>query len=280
MGHMTDYVIADDTDVMPRDGTIKLHGPLGYEGMRKAGRLAAEILDALVPLVRPGVTTAALDDVVRQMTLDGGAVPATLGYRGYTHSCCISINHVVCHGIPSETRVLRDGDIVNIDVTPLLDGWHGDSSRMYLVGDVPLKARRLVDVTYECLMIGIEQVKPGARLGNIGAAIQAHAEKLRYGVVREFCGHGLGRLFHDAPEVIHAARAGTGPELKPGMFFTIEPMINLGKAGVKLLDDGWTAVTRDRSLSAQFEHSIGVTETGCEIFTLSPAGLHRPPYAG
>ena len=280
MAGMTDYVIADETDVMPRDGTIKLHGPTGFDGMRKAGRLAAEILDALVPLVQPGVSTAALDDVVRQMTLDGGAIPATLGYRGYTHSCCISINHVVCHGIPSETRVLRDGDIVNIDVTPLLDGWHGDSSRMYLVGDVPLKAKRLVDVTYECLMIGIEQVKPGARLGDIGAAIQAHAERQRYGVVREFCGHGLGRLFHDAPEGIHAARAGTGPELRAGMFFTIEPMINLGKAGVKLLDDGWTAVTRDRSLSAQFEHSIGVTETGCEIFTLSPAGLHRPPYAG
>ncbi len=276
---MTEYVIADETDVMPRDGTIKLHGPAAFEAMRAAGRLAAEILDALVPMVRPGVTTAAIDDVVRQMTLAGGAVPATLGYRGYTHSCCISINHVVCHGIPSEARVLRDGDIVNIDVTPLLDGWHGDSSRMYLVGDVGLKARRLVDVTYECLMIGIAQVKPGARLGDIGAAIQAHAERQRYGVVREFCGHGLGRLFHDAPEVIHAARAGTGPELKPGMFFTIEPMINLGKAGVKLLEDGWTAVTRDRSLSAQFEHSIGVTETGAEIFTLSPAGLHCPPYA-
>ena len=280
MGAMTDYVIADETEVMPRDGTIKLHGPTGFEGMRKAGRRAAEIRDALVPMVQPGVTTAAIDDVVRQMTLDGGAVPATLGYRGYTHSCCISINHVVCHGIPSETRVLRDGDIVNIDVTPLLDGWHGDSSRMYLVGDVALKARRLVDVTYECLMIGIDQVRPGARLGDIGAAIQAHAERHRYGVVREFCGHGLGRLFHDAPEVIHAANKGTGPELKPGMFFTIEPMINLGKAGVKLLDDGWTAVTRDRSLSAQFEHSIAVTETGCEIFTLSPAGLHCPPYAG
>jgi len=277
---MTDYVIADETDVMPRDGTIKLHGHAGFEGMRRAGRLAAEILDALVPMVQPGVSTAAIDDVVRQMTLDGGAIPATLGYRGYTHSCCISINHVVCHGIPSDTRILREGDIVNIDVTPLLDGWHGDSSRMYLVGDVALKAKRLVDVTYECLMIGIEQVKPGARLGDIGAAIQAHAERHRYGVVREFCGHGLGRLFHDAPEVIHAAHKSTGPELRPGMFFTIEPMINLGKAGVKLLDDGWTAVTRDRSLSAQFEHSIGVTEDGCEIFTLSPTGLHRPPYAG
>ena len=278
MGWMTEYLIVEDHDVLLRDGTIKLHGPAGFEGMRKAGRLAAEILDALAPLVVPGVRTDHLDEVVRQMTLDGGAVPATLGYRGYTHSCCISINHVVCHGIPSD-KTLKDGDIVNIDVTPLLDGWHGDSSRMYLVGDVPLKAKRLVDVTYECLMIGIEQAKPGARLGDIGAAIQAHAEKQRYGVVREFCGHGLGRLFHDAPEVVHAARAGTGPELKPGMFFTIEPMINLGKPGVKILDDGWTAVTRDRSLSAQFEHSIGITEDGCEIFTASPKGLDKPPYA-
>lgn len=274
---MTEYLTVDDNDVQLRDGTIKLHGPAAFEGMRRAGRLAAEILDALVPLVVPGVRTDTLDDFVRKMTLDAGAIPATLGYRGYAHSCCISVNHVVCHGIPSE-KTLKDGDIVNIDVTPLLDGWHGDSSRMYLVGDVPLKARRLVDVTYECLMIGIEQARPGARLGDIGAAIQAHAEKQRYGVVREFCGHGLGRLFHDAPEVIHAARPGTGPELRPGMFFTIEPMINLGKPGVKILDDGWTAVTRDRSLSAQFEHSIGITEDGCEIFTTSPKGLDKPPY--
>jgi len=272
---MTEYQLIDAQDTVLRDGTIKLHGPEGFEGMRRAGRLAAEILDEIGAMVQPGVTTAAIDDKVRQMTLDGGAVPATLGYRGYQHSCCISINHVVCHGIPSE-KTLKDGDIVNIDVTPLLDGWHGDSSRMYLVGDVPLKARRLVDVTYECLMIGIEKAKPGARLGDIGAAIQAYAEQNRYGVVREFCGHGLGRLFHDAPEIVHAGRAGTGPELKPGMFFTIEPMINLGKAPVKLLADGWTAVTRDKSLSAQFEHSIGITEDGCEIFTLSPKGLHKP----
>jgi methionyl aminopeptidase len=274
---MTDYITVDENDVLPRDGTIKLHGAAAFEGMRKAGRLAAEILDALVPLVRPGVTTAALDDVVRKMTLDGGAVPATLGYRGYAHSCCISINHVVCHGIPSD-KTLKDGDIVNIDVTPLLGGWHGDSSRMYLVGDVPLKARRLVEVTYECLMLGIAAARPGARLGDIGAAIEAHAARQRYGVVREFCGHGVGRLFHDAPEVVHAAQAGTGPELRPGMFFTIEPMINLGKPWVKLLDDGWTAVTRDRSLSAQFEHSIAITGDGCEVFTLSPAGLDKPPY--
>ncbi|MEO7247777.1 MAG: type I methionyl aminopeptidase [Novosphingobium sp.] len=271
------YQTVDSSDTVLRDGTIKLHGPEGFEGMRKAGRLAAEILDAVADSVQPGVTTGAIDDLVREMTLDGGAIPATLGYRGYAHSCCISINQVVCHGIP-DGRQLRDGDIVNVDVTPLLDGWHGDSSRMYLVGDVPLKARKLVDVTHECLMLGIAQVKPGARLGDVGAAIQRLAESHRYGVVREFCGHGLGRLFHDAPEVVHAARAGTGPELRPGMFFTIEPMINLGKAPVKMLDDGWTAVTRDRSLSAQFEHSIGVTESGCEIFTLSPKGMDKPPY--
>jgi len=275
---MTDYQLIEADTTVLRDGTIKLHGPAGFEAMRRAGRLAAEILDEIAPMVQPGVSTAAIDDKVRELTLAGGAVPATLGYRGYQHSSCISINHVVCHGIPSE-KTLKDGDIVNIDVTPLLDGWHGDSSRMYLVGDVPLKARRLVDVTYECLMIGIDKAKPGARLGDIGAAIQAYAEQNRYGVVREFCGHGVGRLFHDAPEVVHAARAGTGPELKPGMFFTIEPMINLGKPPVKLLADGWTAVTRDKSLSAQFEHSIGITEDGCEIFTASPKGLHKPPYS-
>jgi len=275
---MTDYLTVTDTTPMARTGAIKLHGPEGFEGMRRAGRLAAEILDALVPHVVPGVTTGELDDVVRKMTLAAGGVPATLGYRGYTHSCCISINHVVCHGIPGE-RTLKDGDIVNVDVTPLLDGWHGDTSRMFLVGDVPLKARRLVDVTYECLMLGIEQAKPGNYLGDISNAIQRHAEAHRYGVVRDFCGHGVGQIFHDAPEVVHVGRPGTGPQLRPGMFFTIEPMINVGRPDVKLLDDGWTAVTRDRSLSAQFEHSIGITETGCEIFTRSPKGLDRPPYA-
>ncbi|MEJ2409493.1 MAG: type I methionyl aminopeptidase [Novosphingobium sp.] len=276
---MNEYqTVESGNETVLRDGTIKLHGPEAFEGMRKAGRLAAEILDEIAPMVQPGVTTAALDDKVRELTLDGGAVPATLGYRGYAHSCCISINHVVCHGIPSE-KTLKDGDILNIDVTPLLNGWHGDSSRMYFAGEPSLKARRLVEVTYECLMIGIEQARPGNRIGDIGAAIQAYAEANRYGVVREFCGHGLGRLFHDAPEVVHAGRAGTGPLLKPGMFFTIEPMINLGKPPVKLLNDGWTAVTRDKSLSAQFEHSLGITEDGCEIFTTSPRGLHKPPYA-
>jgi methionyl aminopeptidase len=275
---MTQYItVAADDRIEARNGVIKLHGPDGFEGMRAAGRLAAEILDALVPHVVPGVTTGELDAIVHRMTVEAGAVPATLGYRGYTHSSCISINHVVCHGIPSEKR-LKDGDILNIDVTPMLNGWHGDSSRMYLVGDVALKARRLVEVTYECLMLGLEQAKPGNRLGDISNAIQTHAEARRYSVVRDFCGHGVGRLFHDSPEVIHAGRPGTGPELKPGMFFTVEPMINIGRADVKLLDDGWTAVTRDRSLSAQFEHSIGITETGCEIFTKSPKGFDKPPY--
>ncbi len=260
-----------------RDGVIKIHGEEGYAGMRKAGRIAAEILDDLVPHVVPGVTTGELDDMVREQALRSGSVPATLGYRGFTHSCCTSINQVVCHGIPGDT-VLRDGDIVNIDVTVIVDGWHGDTSRMYLVGDVSIKAKRLVDVTYECLMLGIEQAKPGNFLGDISHAIQSHAEKNRYGVVREFCGHGLGRLFHDSPEVVHVGHPGTGPELKPGMFFTIEPMINGGKAGTKMLSDGWTAVTRDRKLSAQFEHSIAITETGCEIFTQSPRGLNNPPY--
>jgi len=275
---MTEYQTVEPGETVLRDGTIKLHGPEAFEGMRKAGRLAAEILDEIAPMVQPGVSTAAIDDRVREMTLDGGAVPATLGYRGYAHSCCISINHVVCHGIPSD-KTLKDGDILNIDVTPLLDGWHGDSSRMYFAGEPSIKARRLVEVTYECLMIGIEQARPGNRIGDIGAAIQRYAEANRYGVVREFCGHGLGRLFHDAPEVVHAGRPGTGPLIKPGMFFTIEPMINLGKPPVKLLNDGWTAVTRDKSLSSQFEHSIGITEDGCEIFTLSPRGLHKPPYS-
>jgi len=275
MAMMTDY-ITDDAP-LARTGAIRLHGEEGFAGMRAAGRLAAETLDMIAPHVVPGVTTAALDDMIRRFIADRGGVPATLGYRGYTHSCCISINHVVCHGIPGE-KPLKSGDIVNIDVTPILDGWHGDSSRMYLVGDVPLKARRLVELTYECLMLGIEQARPGNHLGDIAHAIQSHAERHRYGVVRDFCGHGLGRLFHDAPEVIHVGRPGTGPELRPGMFFTIEPMINIGRPDVKLLDDGWTAVTRDRSLSAQFEHSIGITEQGCEIFTTSPAGLHKPPY--
>ena len=275
---MTDYLtVRDPATLRGRTGAIRLYGEDAFVGMRAAGKLAAEVLDMLVPHVVAGVTTGELDDLARRLMVERGAAPATLGYRGYTHSTCISINHVVCHGIPGD-RAVREGDILNIDVTPLLDGWHGDSSRMYTVGDPGVKARRLIDVTYECLMIGIEQARPGNHMGDVGHAIQAHAEKHRFGVVRDFCGHGVGRLFHDAPDVVHVGRPGTGPELKPGMIFTIEPMINTGRADVKVLDDGWTAVTRDRSLSAQFEHSIGITETGCEIFTASPAGLDRPPY--
>jgi methionyl aminopeptidase len=279
LGPMTQYVtVTADDRAESRNGVIKLHGTEAFEGMHRAGRLAAEILDALAPHVVPGVTTQELDEIVYRMTLEGGGIPATLGYRGYTHSSCISINHVVCHGIPGE-RVLKDGDIVNIDVTPIVDGWHGDTSRMYLVGDVSIRARKLVDITYECLMFGIEQARPGNFLGDISNAIQRHAESHRYSVVRDFCGHGVGRLFHDSPEVVHAGKPGSGPELRPGMIFTVEPMINIGRPDVKLLEDGWTAVTRDRSLSAQFEHSIGITETGCEVFTKSPKGLDRPPYA-
>ena len=276
IGAMTQYIsVAADDRVESRNGIIKLHGAEAFEGMRRAGQLAAEILDALAPHVVPGVATEELDEIVYRMTLEGGGVPATLGYRGYTKSSCISINHVVCHGIPGD-RQLKDGDIVNIDVTPIVDGWHGDTSRMYLVGNVPIRARKLVDVTYECLMLGLEQAKPGNHLGDIANAIQRHAESQRYSVVRDFCGHGVGRLFHDSPEVVHAGRPGTGPELRPGMIFTVEPMINIGRPDVKLLDDGWTAVARGRSLSAQFEHSIGITEDGCEIFTKSPGGLDRP----
>ncbi|MCY7399290.1 MAG: type I methionyl aminopeptidase [Sphingomonas bacterium] len=276
---MTEYVhVSPDDRTEPRSHVIKLHDEEGFAGMRRAGALAAAILDALAERVVPGMVTSEIDDIVRTMTMAAGGFPATLGYRGYTKSCCTSINHVVCHGIPGD-KALKDGDIVNIDVTPILDGWHGDSSRMFLVGDVSIKARKLVDVTYECLMLGLEQAVPGNRLGDISHAIQAHAEKHRYGIVRDFCGHGLGRLFHDTPEVVHAGRPGTGPELKPGMFFTVEPMINIGRADCKLLDDGWTAVTRDRSLSAQFEHSIGITDTGHEVFTKSAKGFDKPPYA-
>ncbi|MEZ5839513.1 MAG: type I methionyl aminopeptidase [Hyphomicrobiales bacterium] len=262
---------------LKNNGHIKLHDAAAFEGMRRAGRIAAESLDALADIVRPGVTTLEIDNFVHQFGLDRGALPATLGYRGYTRSSCTSINHVVCHGIPND-KPLREGDIVNIDVTFIVDGWHGDSSRMYPVGACKRAAERLVEVTYESMMRGIAEVRPGATTGDIGAAIQEYVEGERCSVVRDFCGHGLGRLFHDAPNILHYGRRGEGVELKPGMFFTIEPMINLGRPNVKILSDGWTAVTRDRSLSAQFEHSIGVTETGCEIFTKSPAGLDCPPY--
>ena len=268
----TDDVLEAET----RTGTIKIHGPEDFEGMRRAGRLAAECLDMLVPHVKPGVSTGELDDLAREFVLDNGALPACLGYRGYGHTLCISPNHVVCHGIPGD-RTLREGDVINIDVTVIVDGWHGDTSRMYGVGAVGPRARRLVDVTYEALERGLAAIKPGATFGDIGYAIQTYVEAMRCSVVRDFCGHGVGRVFHDAPNVLHFGRPGSGARLEPGMFFTVEPMVNLGKHQVKLLSDGWTAVTRDKSLSAQCEHSVGVTETGVEVFTASPAGLFKPP---
>ena len=261
-----------------KTGQIKLHGADDFAAMRKAGRLTAEALDLLIDEVKPGVTTEALDKLCFEFAMDHGAYPAPLNYRGYRKSICTSINHVVCHGIPDD-KPLRDGDIINVDVTLIVDGWHGDSSRMYNVGIIPRRAERLVEVTYEAMMRGIAMVKPGNTTGDIGAAIQEFAEGERCSVVREFCGHGLGRLFHDDPNILHYGRRGEGVVLKPGMFFTIEPMINLGRPHVKVLADGWTAVTRDRSLTAQFEHTVGVTEDGVEIFTLSPKGFSQPPYA-
>lgn len=257
---------------------IKLHDDAAFESMRRAGRLAAETLDYITPKVVPGVTTEELDQLCHDFILDHGAVPAPLGYRGFPKSICTSVNHVVCHGIPSATKRLNSGDIINIDVTVILDGWHGDTSRMFPVGKIPVKAKRLIDVTYEAMLRGIAAVRPGATLGDVGHAIQSFAEGHRFSVVRDFCGHGLGQVFHDAPSVLHYGRPNSGVVLREGMFFTIEPMINAGRYDVKLLDDGWTAVTRDRSLSAQFEHSLAVTATGYEIFTESPKGWDRPPY--
>ena len=252
--------------------------------MRAAGQLAAEILDMITPHVQPGVTTEELDRLCHTYALEKGATPAPLNYGGgpdrmpFPKSICTSVNHVVCHGIPGEKKLVR-GDILNIDVTVILNGWHGDTSRMYGVGDkIPVKAQKLMDVTYDAMMKGIEAVRPGATLGDIGHAIQSYAEAERFSVVRDFCGHGIGRVFHAPPSVLHYGTAGAGIVLEPGMFFTIEPMINAGRYATKTLNDGWTAVTKDRSLSAQFEHTIAVTEDGFEIFTRSPAGYTKPPY--
>ncbi|MBV9347750.1 MAG: type I methionyl aminopeptidase [Pseudolabrys sp.] len=269
-----------DAAVAPlrKTGQIKIHGPAAFEGMRKAGRLTAQCLDMLVPEVKAGVPTEKIDRLVDEFARDHGALPATLMYRGYRKSTCTSLNHVVCHGIPGD-KPLKEGDILNVDVTLILDGWHGDSSRMYVIEPIARKAERLIEVTYDAMMRGIEAIKPGATSGDIGAAIQAFVEAQNMSVVRDFCGHGLGRLFHDEPNIVHVGRAGEGIVLKPGMFFTVEPMINLGRPHVKVLSDGWTAVTRDRSLSAQFEHTVGVTADGVEIFTLSPNKLDKPPYA-
>lgn len=277
--HVRDLLMISylDAELAPlkNTGQIKIYGREAFEGMHKAGQLTATCLDLLAGIVVPGVSTAAIDRFVFEFGADHGALPATLNYRGYTKSCCTSINHVVCHGIPDD-KPLREGDIVNIDTSYVLDGWHGDSSRMYPVGKINRAAERLMEVTYECLMRGIEAVKPGAKTGAIGAAIQTYAERERCSVVRDFCGHGIGKVFHDAPNILHYGSPNEGPEMREGMIFTIEPMINLGRPHVKVLGDGWTAVTRDRSLSAQYEHTIGVTASGCEIFTTSPKGLDHP----
>lgn len=276
---------------------IRLHRPGDFEGMRKAGQLAAQILDDMVEHVYPGQTTGELDRLIEARVKAAGATSATIGYRGYQHASCISLNHVVCHGIPGaavplgkdetisrdlEKRrpddVLRDGDILNIDVTVIVDGWFGDTSRMYVAGTLKPRAEKLIQVTYDALMLGIEAVRPGNTFGDIGHAIQAYVESQRMSVVRDFCGHGLGQVFHAPPNVLHYGRAGRGPVLELGMFFTIEPMVNLGKPDTRVLSDDWTAVTRDKSLSAQFEHSVGVTDTGVEIFTSSPAGRFHPTW--
>jgi len=267
----------EQTTGFARPTEIELHGPQDFEGMRRAGRLAAQTLDYITDHVEPGVTTAELDRLCHDFITAHGATPAPLNYRGFPKSICVSVNHEVCHGIPGE-RKLRDGDIANIDVTVILDGWHGDTSRMYPVGNVRVKARRLIDVTYDALMIGVETVKPGVTFGNLGWAIQSFVEDNRFSVVRDFCGHGLGRTFHAPPSVLHYGRPSEGGLIEEGMFFTIEPMVNAGSWETKILSNGWTAVTRDRQASAQFEHSIGVTATGAEVFTFSPNDLHRPPY--
>ncbi len=261
---------------LTRDG-IRIHEAADFAGMHKAGALAATILDDIAAHVFVGQTTGEIDRLIEQQVNDAGATSATIGYKGYQHASCISVNHVICHGIPGSKK-LKDGDILNIDVTVIVDGWFGDTSRMYVAGQPNRKAERLIQVTHDALMKGIEVVRPGKTFGDIGHAIQAFVEAHRMSVVRDFCGHGLGRVFHAPPNVLHFGREGTGPVLEEGMFFTIEPMVNLGRPETKVLADDWTAVSRDKSLSAQFEHSIGVTADGCEIFTLSPASRFHPTW--
>ncbi len=257
---------------------IKIHTAEDFKSMHKAGALAAATLDYITPYVEVGISTEHLNKLCHEFITRHNAVPAPLNYRGFPKATCISVNHVVCHGIPSEQKKLQDGDIVNIDITVIIEGWFGDSSRMYMAGKTSRLAQRLVEVAYDCLMLGIEQVRPGATLGDVGYAIQSYAEKQRFSVVTDFCGHGLGQVFHQPPNVVHIGRPGEGVVLEEGMFFTIEPMINAGRKDVVVLADGWTAVTRDKKLSAQFEHSLGVTSDGFEIFTHSPKGYTKPPY--
>ncbi|MEM7718953.1 MAG: type I methionyl aminopeptidase [Pseudomonadota bacterium] len=261
---------------LTRDG-IRIYEQDDFAGMHRAGALAARILDDIAPMVEPGTKTGSIDEAITRMVDEAGATSATIGYKGYQHASCISVNHVVCHGIPGEKR-LKDGDILNVDVTVIVDGWYGDTSRMYVAGKFSRKSERLIQVTHDALFKGIDAVKPGNTFGDIGHAIQSFVEAERMSVVRDFCGHGLGRVFHAPPNVLHYGRPSTGPRLEPGMFFTIEPMVNLGRPETKVLSDEWTAVTRDKSLSAQFEHSVGVTETGVEIFTLSPGNKFHPTW--
>ena len=261
-----------------RSETVIIHGAEGFAGMRKAGRLAAEVLDMITPHVSASVSTNHLDQLCHDYILANGAIPAPLNYRGFPKSTCISLNHVVCHGIPGD-KILQDGDILNIDITVILDSWYGDTSRMFYVGRPSIKAQRLTEITFDCLMRGVDAARPGNTLGDIGYAIQSYAESSRFSVVRDFTGHGLGQVFHTAPTILHYGEPNSGMLLEPGMIFTIEPMINAGRAETKILNDGWTAVTRDKSLSAQFEHSIGITDDEAEIFTLSPMGFCLPPYA-
>ena len=248
-----------------------------FEKMRKAGKLASETLDMLTKYVKPGITTGKIDKISFEFIKDNGGHSAPLFYRGFKKSLCTSLNHVICHGIPSE-RILDENDILNVDVTAIVDGYYGDTSRMFTVGEVSVKAKKLINVTFESMMKGIKILKPGTKLGDIGNEIQSYAEKNGCSVVRDFCGHGISNVFHEQPNILHYGKKNTGLELKPGMTFTIEPMINEGKYDVKILNDGWTAVTKDKSLSAQFEHTIGITENGYEIFTESAKGYKKPPY--
>ena len=261
---------------MARSEPVILHDEAGFAGMRKAGQLAADVLDMISEHVQPGVTTEELDRICHDYITAHNAIPAPLNYKGFPKATCISLNHVVCHGIPNENKILNNGDIINVDVTVILDGWYGDSSRMFVAGKTNKKNYDLLKTTFDCLHIGIKEAIPGKTFGDIGHKIQEYAEAKNYSVVRDFCGHGIGKEFHTPPSVLHYGKVGEGPELKPGMCFTIEPMINLGDWRIKILNDGWTAVTKDRSLSAQFEHTIGITEEGNEIFTLSENNTDFP----
>ena len=262
---------------------IPVHPEEDFRGMRKAGTLAAEILDDLYEIIKPGISTEDINSHCNKIILSKGAKAAPLNYGGiknfrkpFPKSVCTSVNHVVCHGIPSDKKILQEGDILNVDVTVIVDGWHGDSSRMYATGKINPKAYKLIKTTYECLMKSIGILKPGIHLGDIGHIIQMHAEARNFSIVRDFCGHGLGQIFHCPPSVLHYGKKGDGPELKKGMFFTIEPMVNAGDWQIKTLKDGWTAVTKDKSLSAQIEHSVAITDNGAEIFTLSKNGTDFP----